>query len=83
MQYARAHIDPVLGTDLGSFMNLYLKVKYAKQPLTPSEAARVQAFALPFFNQVKARIPAGRRFVAFLNPLRTLMFFIQPGDEPA
>jgi hypothetical protein len=81
MQYARNTIDPQLGTSFGTFMNSYLKVKYAKQPLTPAEMERVSAFLPQFFTQVKSRIPSGRRFTAFLNPIRTVAFFVQPGDN--
>jgi transglutaminase-like putative cysteine protease len=83
MQYAREQIDPALGTNLTAFMNAYLKVKYAKQPLTPSETARVTAFLAPFFMQVRTRIQKGKRMASFLNPIRTIAFFVQPNnDEP-
>lgn len=81
MQYAREAIDPTLGTTFTSFMNAYLKVKYAKQPLTSSEIERVTVFLPQFFTQVVSRIPLNKRTGAFLNPLRTIAFFVQPGDD--
>ncbi len=81
MQYARETIDPALGTNLTSFMNAYLKVKYAKQPLTLSEGEQVAGFLPPFFAQVRSHIGGKKRFAAFLNPIRTIAFFVQPGDD--
>jgi hypothetical protein len=62
-------------------MNTYMKVKYAKQPLTAAESAQVAAFLPAFIAQVKTRIPAGKRTGAFLNPARTLAYFIQPDED--
>lgn len=81
MQYARETIDPTLGTSFATFMNTYLKVKYAKQPLTTSESERVSAFLPALFAQVKSRIVGNKRTGAFLNPMRTIAFFVQPGDD--
>ena len=81
MQYAREAIDPVLGTNFGAFMNLYLKLKYAKQALTPPEHERMLAFEKPFYDKISIRIPAGKRFIAFLNPIRTIGFFVRPPEE--
>ncbi len=81
MQYAREVIDPALGTSLTSFMNVYLKVKYAKQPLTAIEAERISGFLPPFFAQVRSRIGGKKRLAAFLSPIRTIAFFVQPGDD--
>ncbi|MEO6833777.1 MAG: transglutaminase-like domain-containing protein [Chitinophagaceae bacterium] len=81
MQYARNMIDPALGAELGSFMNLYLKEKYAKQTLNENEAALVGAYLPKLYKMVAEKIPFGKRFVAFLNPFRALAFFIQPSDE--
>lgn len=78
MQYARTAVDPVLGTNLAGFMNIYLKQKYAKQPLTPAEEAAVKGFMAPFLETVRAKIPVGKRLKAFINPVRTFSFFVQP-----
>jgi hypothetical protein len=81
MQYARELVDPALDAGFTGFMNSYLKVKYAGQPLTPAESEQVRAFPARFFSQVRSRIPAGKRFTALLNPLRTVAFFVQPDAE--
>jgi hypothetical protein len=81
MQYARELVDPALGTSFSNFMNIYLKLKYAGQTLTAAEDAQVRAFPAPFFTQVRSRINGRRRFAAFLNPLRSVSYFVQPGDD--
>jgi transglutaminase-like putative cysteine protease len=81
MQYAREAIDPVLGTSFAGFMNVYLKVKYAKQPLTQTEVERVRAFLPQFFAQARSSVRGGKRFAAFMNPMRTVSFFVQPSDD--
>ncbi len=83
MQYAANSIDPALGTRFAAFMNVYLKLKYAKQEPTPQDAAQVNAFTQPFLKQVRARVPMGKRMGAFLRPMRSLGFFMQPdANEP-
>ncbi len=81
MYYARNTVDPMLGTNLVSFMNIYLKQKYAKQPLTGAEQDKVTTFLHPFLAQVKAKMPAGKRIAGFLNPIRSFGYFVQPDDE--
>ncbi|MBZ0097730.1 MAG: hypothetical protein K8F30_01520, partial [Taibaiella sp.] len=63
------------------FMNVYLKKKYAKQELTEKERTVVSAFLQPFVARVRAAIPWKKRFAGFVNPLRTISFFVQPGDD--
>ncbi len=81
MQYARNTVDPALGTNYTAFMNVYLKKKYAKQELTEKERTVVSAFLQPFVARVRAAIPWKKRFAGFVNPLRTISFFVQPGDD--
>ena len=81
MQYARNVVDPAYGTSFTQFMNVYLKKKYAKQELTASERQYVNGFLHPILTQVRSKIPAGKRFAAFLNPLRSLSFFMIPEEE--
>jgi hypothetical protein len=81
MQYARNVVDPQLGTSFTGFMNVYLKLKYAKQPLTPQEQEYVGRFLVPFIKQVKTRIPFKKRLAGFVNPSRMLAFFIKPDDD--
>jgi protein-glutamine gamma-glutamyltransferase len=81
MQYASRVIDPEFGTSFTSFINIYLKQKYAKQPLTPAEEYQVRDFYKPMINKIKTRLSWKRRFFGFLNPLRTVTFFVRPEDE--
>ena len=81
MQYARDVIDPEMGTSFADFMNVYLKTKYARQPLTASEQQRVASFLSPFLAAVRKKIPAGRRFSGLTNPVRMVAFFVRPEDE--
>lgn len=81
MQYAREVVDPAMGTTLTGFMNVYLKKKYAKQPLTPTEQAYVSNFLKPFMQTVRKKVKYKRRLGGFLNPMRSVSFFVMPEDE--
>lgn len=81
MQYARDVVDPQLGTSFVTFMNIYLKKKYAKQQLTPAEEQKVDAFLKPFLAQARKGIKATSRIFGFLNPLRCASFFVMPEEE--
>lgn len=81
MQFAKQIVDPQLGTSFTSFMNIYLKQKYAKQQLTANEATAVNNFLQPFLKAAKKGISFGKRFGGFLNPVRTISFFVMPNDE--
>ena len=81
MQYARDMIDPQLGTTLSGFMNVYLKQKYAKQPLNAAEQQYLAAFLHPFLGAAGKRIPFKKRFFGFMNPVRSAGFFVMPEDE--
>ena len=81
LQYARQVIDPQLGTQLAAFMNVYLKQKYAGQPLNEREQQIVLQFLAPFLVKVRAGIPFKKRFAGFANPVRSLMYFVVKDDE--
>ncbi len=81
MQYAREVVDPKLGTSFTQFMNVYLKKKYAKQTLNEREQAYVTGFLKPFLQQVRSRTEFKTRFFGFLNPLRSIAFFMKPEDD--
>jgi hypothetical protein len=81
MQYARDVIDPALGTSLTGFMNIYLKKKYAKQPLNENEKHFVNEFLSQFLITVKTKIKLKRRFFALINPLRCAGYFMVPEDD--
>lgn len=81
MQYAAKTIDPQMGTNFAGFMNIYLKKKYAKQELSLAEQVAMTGFLQPFIQKIKHAIPFKTRIAGFLNPLRTISFFVQPGDD--
>lgn len=81
MQYARKTVDPQMGTNYTAFMNVYLKKKYAKQELTDRERAVSEGFLSPFISKLRSVIPWKKRFTGFINPFRSIGFYVQPGDD--
>ncbi len=83
MQYARDVIDPMMGTNMLSFMNIYLKKKYANQMLNAGEEEKVNQFLIPFLQAARKQLKAGTRITGFMNPVRCASFFVMPEDEAA
>ncbi len=54
-------IDNKFSTDLKSFINAYLKLKYGKGGLNEQEASMIRNFLPEFINQIKEQIPASER----------------------
>ena len=81
MQFAKNIVDPELGTSFTQFMNIYLKLKYAKQPLTAAEQEQVAGFLPLFLTTARKRTVFKKRFFGFLNPMRSAGFFMMPEDE--
>lgn len=81
MQYASREVDPQFGTSFSGFMNIYLKQKYSKQPLTEAEIAKVEGFLKPFIQKMRKHIKAGKRFAGFINPVRTLSFYRKHDED--
>ncbi|HRO44151.1 MAG TPA: transglutaminase-like domain-containing protein, partial [Flavipsychrobacter sp.] len=81
MQYASKEIDPQFGTSFTPFMNIYLKQKYAKQPLTALEQQTVAGFLKPFIAKLRSKIKAGKRFAGFINPLKTVSFYVRQEED--
>jgi hypothetical protein len=75
MQYARDVVDKNYQTQFASFMNLYLKQKYAKQQLTENELKWAMAFYPEFMHQIRKQIKRKRRLIAFLKPLNVVVFY--------
>ncbi|GAA4456376.1 transglutaminase-like domain-containing protein [Rurimicrobium arvi] len=73
--YAQQRIDPEFGTAFARFMQLYLKLKYAPQPLTPAEHQFVASMLPETLAKVRGRIPLRKRMAAFLRPLRAFAYF--------
>jgi transglutaminase-like putative cysteine protease len=74
LQHAQ-NIDRQLGTAYGAFMIVYLKMKYAKQPLTSNEQKIVENFIPEFISKIKQQIPFGQRFKAFFKVFRGIAYF--------
>lgn len=81
MQYAVGVVDPKYGTGFGHFMNVYLKQKYAKQPLTATEQQAAASFLPSFIRKVRQHTSWKKRLGGFLNPLRTVSFYVKPEDD--
>ena len=81
MQYARNVVDPQLGTSFTGFMNIYLKKKYAKQALTVPEQQYVNGFLKPFLQTSYKKITFSKRLLGFLNPIRSLSFFMTSEED--
>lgn len=81
MQYAMKTVDPQFGTNYTSFMNVYLKQKYANQPLNNKEQQVLSQFLKPTIDKIKAGVKWNERVINFINPVRTVSFFVQPSDE--
>ena len=81
MQYARQIVDPLLGTSYVSFMNIYLKRKYAKQELNERECKYVDEFLSPFLKTIRSKTTAQTRIFGFMNPVRMAGFFTMPEDD--
>jgi hypothetical protein len=81
MQFARKTVDPLFGTSFAGFMNIYLKKKYANQPLTVSEQTIVSGFLPPFLAAAGKKTGFKTRFLGFMNPLRCIGFYMVPEED--
>lgn len=81
MHYAKAVIDPLFSTEFTRFMNIYLKVKYAKQKLNAGEISVVVGFAEPFLQKVRSKTTLKKRVAGFMNPFRCAGFFMLPEEN--
>ncbi|MCB0699102.1 MAG: transglutaminase domain-containing protein [Chitinophagaceae bacterium] len=81
MQYATKVVDPMFGTKFTSFMNVYLKKKYANLPLNDNERKLLHEFIAPFISSIRSQTKWSKRLVRFINPLHTIGFYVQPSDE--
>jgi len=73
--FAKEKIDATFSTGYAPFMQVYLKVKYAAEALTPGEEKTIAGFYRPFHRRIRQAIPLGKRVSAFLNFNRTIRFF--------
>ena len=81
VQYAREIVDPQTGASFVNFMNVYLKKKYAKQSLNAQEQEYVSNFLPGFLQTVRKSIKFKKRFYGFINPIRTVSFFVRSEED--
>lgn len=67
LEFVKTKVDPTYGTNFTQFMVVYLKLKYAAQPLNEQEKIIVQSFYKEFVPKVKTVHKFGYRFRKFLN----------------
>lgn len=79
-QYAKHHIDPYFGSMMGSFMQAYLKQKYANSALTNDETTSLQYFYPSFEQQVRRSFNISARIKRFWNLSRYLRYFMDMED---
>jgi hypothetical protein len=75
LKYAKDTIDNNIGTDLTSFMNIYLKLKYTNQPINEIEKDKLIFSFENNFRLIKTKFTLKKRFSSFLRPLRSFSFF--------
>lgn len=81
LQFAQQVIDPKWGTQMQAFIIVYLKDKYAKQPLNDREITIITNFLQPFIAQIKSQIKPMERWWAWKNTIRAISFFTLPEEE--
>lgn len=80
MQYASRIVDARYNTAMKRFMSIYLKQKYAGQPLSVSELEEVHEYLGTFITKVQSQEPKGRSFIAFLRLGRMVQYFLTPEE---
>ncbi len=74
LEYARQSIDPKFGTQLGEFMDIYLKAKYSPYELAFDELQFVERFRSQFRQKVFSAYSKQQVIRSFANFIRTLRF---------
>jgi len=81
MEYAQNTIDPMFGTSFTKFMNIYLKNKYGNQKLNIDEQVFLVDFVGKFLQIVKSRTSFKIRVKGFLNPVRSMSYFMKNAND--
>ena len=68
-------VDRELGTMFETFTAIYLRAKYAGQPLNNEEIQRVMSFYTPFEQAVKTKFTFRQRLCRYMNIYNTLEFY--------
>lgn len=77
LQYAQSVIDATYQTRFEAFVLVYLKVKYANQPLSDAEKEVITSFYTNFEQQIQAQFTRKQRISKFINIYHTLNYFTQ------
>jgi len=78
VQFARQQVDAQFGTQLESFMQVYQKLKYSKQPLNSRDLEIAAACYPATIHTVSKQLPFKHRFSHMLNLRRSISFFSKP-----
>ena len=78
LQYAQRQVDPQLQAGFESFMLLYLRLKYASQPMTPEDLRSVNTFADGLGPAIRRKAGTGKALLNYFNLARALRYFQQP-----
>lgn len=78
LQYARNTVDKQFGTNMESFVQVYLKLKYSKQPLQANDWKIADQFYPAVFGTVSNKLNMKYKLAHFLNIKRTAQFFAKP-----
>lgn len=81
LQYASSTIDPLFGTSFTTFIHIYLRQKYASLPLSAQDLTQANSSFKPFITKVKAHIKPSIRIISFLNPMRSIGYFVAPNED--
>ena len=80
LEYAKNSIDPILSIRFESFIQLYLKTKYAPVELTQEEMQSMDYFYNQLNESIRTYFKKGKLITQFLNIRLTYNFFIKPKE---
>lgn len=75
LAYAEARIDPSFEIAFADFMRMYLRLKYSNEQTTPADDAFLATYLEQSLRTIRMRVSVGKRFKAFLRPLRAFAYF--------
>jgi len=76
MVYARDTIDPKFGTHLEAFINIYQKLKYSEDELTPDEIDVVRGFHSDFNQKVLSKYSKSEQLFNFIKPNKWIHYML-------
>ena len=76
MVYAAEKIDPKFGTNMESFVDTYLKIKYSNEALSKEEAESIRHFYPEFYDKVMSNYNLKEKVLSFLKVNRWFYFLL-------